>query len=307
LNRKARRHAVGGSSVALGEVVVRFQVDPMTETGTPTLVAALLAAAADRRSGTFVIDAGTTPTRLAFVRGELLLCGDPARSRDAALRCLNLRSVRWTFEESVDSVALASGVPTRLEPLLQAAAAKLPSGPPSVPKPVVSLPTPSRAIAASALKRLHDDVKKRTAFSTPPAFTPHGPPRAAEGDARPPAKKTIVVVDDDGATRAMIARALSPAYAIVEAETGLGALELLGRIPPPSVIVLDVMLPEVDGVTIARKLKGHPTLKDVPIVFVTAKSAPADVLEGIGAGAKHYLTKPFSVAALVQAVEKLTK
>jgi CheY-like chemotaxis protein len=283
----------------------------MSETGAPTLVAALLAAAAERRSGTFVVEAGATPTRLAFLRGELLLCGEHALARDEAIRCLTLHDVPWTFEQSVDSSALANGAPTRLEPLLQAAAAALSSAKQSRTKPGETAPTPSRAIAAGALKRLHEDVKKREAQRTPAALTARQPASPMGGAWRsgiePGGKRTVVVVDDDDSIRAMIARVLSPTFDVLEASTGLVALELLGRIPPPSLILLDVMLPEVDGVAVARKLKAQPALRDVPIVFVTAKNAPADILKGIDAGASHYLTKPFSIVALKQVVEKLAR
>jgi putative two-component system response regulator len=420
----------------------------MGDPSAPSLAAALLAAAAERRSGTFVVHAGPTATRVAFVRGELFLVEDSSAARDELVRCLALPNVKWTLEQSVDASTLTNGVATPLDPLLRAAAGRPSSL--SSSKPAVTAATPARALAASALKRLHEDVRKRTgAVATPAAFSPSSAEdelrkgkaflregavaralrhlqRAAElrpsslpyrlyaqwaevhdavtgstgsasgedtaasvlsldrlakravqedpafafglyvlgrlalrdgdkvaavrhfrqasnldpelldaarqarllaavGDGVPPetaaappsgrlapsasggVRKRILVVEDDPQTRAFMARALSPAFEVAEASTGLGALELLGKGPPPSLILLDVMLPGIDGVTIARKLKLHPTLKDVPIVFVTAKTAPSDVLQGIDAGAKHYLTKPFSVASLIQVVERLAK
>jgi CheY-like chemotaxis protein len=169
--------------------------------------------------------------------------------------------------------------------------------------------TLSRASAACALKRLHADIKRRLSVATPPAFSPSAASPECIPTAAPAVagRRTVVVVEDDEATRALIARALSPAFDVVQACTGLGALELLGRIPAPSLIVLDVGLPEIDGVMVARKLKTHPVLKDVPVVFVTARVTPSDVGHGIAAGAKHYLTKPFSVVTLVQVVQKHAK
>jgi len=158
-------------------------------------------------------------------------------------------------------------------------------------------------MAASALKRLHDDVKRRGG-ALPPPPTPGPAFLPSPGGEK---KRVVVVVEDDAAIRALIARALSSSFDVAEASTGLGALELLGRMPAPNLILLDVMLPEVDGVTIARKLKAHPALKHVPIVFVTAKDAPHDVAQGIGAGATQYLTKPFSIKTLQEVVDRLAK
>ncbi len=116
-----------------------------------------------------------------------------------------------------------------------------------------------------------------------------------------------MVVEDDANIRTMIVRALSSRYKLVEANDGLHASELLTQMPPPALIICDVMMPRVDGFSLVRVLKGDDKLKGVPILFLTAKSSPADVTQGIGLGARHYMTKPFKLPELVERVEKLAK
>lgn len=140
-----------------------------------------------------------------------------------------------------------------------------------------------------------------------------GPPKIA-GSASPASpvapsspERTVLVVEDDPSLRTMMVRALSTRYRVEQADDGIAAMELLGHIAPPSLIVLDVMMPRVDGISFAKKLKTDPRLKNVPVLFVSARSSASDVVEGIQAGAKQYLTKPFSIAALLAKVDKLAK
>ncbi len=121
------------------------------------------------------------------------------------------------------------------------------------------------------------------------------------------AARTILVVEDDRTVREMIARALSGKYRIVEASDGLHASELLTQMAPPSLIICDVMMPRVDGFSLVRLLKANDKLKSVPILFLSAKTAAADVMQGISLGARHYMAKPFKVQELVERVEKLVK
>jgi DNA-binding response OmpR family regulator len=116
-----------------------------------------------------------------------------------------------------------------------------------------------------------------------------------------------MVVEDDQSIREMIARALSRKYQIIEAKDGMHASELLAQMPPPSLIICDVMMPRVDGFTLVRLLKNDADLKSVPILFLTARGTPGDVTQGITLGARHYMTKPFKLPELIERVEKLVK
>ena len=72
----------------------------------------------------------------------------------------------------------------------------------------------------------------------------------------------------------------------------------------PDVIVTDLMMPRMDGLTLATKLKADPVLGRVPVVMLTAKTQARDVIAGINAGARHYVTKPFKTEELVGKVRK---
>lgn len=90
---------------------------------------------------------------------------------------------------------------------------------------------------------------------------------------------------------------------VVTANNGEDALEkaVLGR---PDVIVTDVMMPKMDGLTLAKALKEDPALATVPVVMLTAKVGPRDVIAGINAGARFYVTKPFKTDELISKVRK---
>lgn len=108
----------------------------------------------------------------------------------------------------------------------------------------------------------------------------------------------ILVVEDDYDTRRMMATMLAPLGDVVTASDGEEALEaLVDR--RPDLVVTDVMMPKLDGFALTRLVKGDVALERIPILMVTAKNLPKDVIEGINAGARFYLTKPFSPSELV--------
>jgi CheY-like chemotaxis protein len=126
--------------------------------------------------------------------------------------------------------------------------------------------------------------------------------RAKEGD-----RRAVLVVEDDESVRALLVRALGIQYKVLEAADGLAALELLRKIPAPDVILCDVMMPRMNGYALARMLKADPVLKAIPIVFLTARGSAKDVVEGINAGARHYIAKPFSVKDVLEKVRKIVQ
>lgn len=71
----------------------------------------------------------------------------------------------------------------------------------------------------------------------------------------------------------------------------------------PDLVILDIMLPRKDGLTLLRELRSHPTTAEIPIVLLTAKTQGSDQLRGFQAGADEYITKPFSPAVLTNTVE----
>ena len=129
---------------------------------------------------------------------------------------------------------------------------------------------------------------------------------AAKGRSIPPAAaKSVLVVEDDTAIRELIVKSLSSRYRVHQAKDGLAAAELLDSIDVPDLLLCDIMMPRVDGLSLVRMIRGSVKLKGIPIIFLTAKGAPEDVVKGINAGARHYLSKPFSMKILLEKVANL--
>ena len=117
----------------------------------------------------------------------------------------------------------------------------------------------------------------------------------------------ILIVDDIEANRDIIeARLRSHGYELIQAADGEEALMATKR-HQPDLILLDVMMPKLDGIEVTRRLKGDASLPFTPIVLVTAKGDSKDVVAGLDAGADEYLTKPIDQAALVARVKSMLR
>jgi DNA-binding response OmpR family regulator len=116
----------------------------------------------------------------------------------------------------------------------------------------------------------------------------------------------LFVVDDDPDIRTMLVKALGPFFTIYEGRDGEEARALFDALPPPQGLVCDIMMPRLDGLGLAKILRKSPSLERLPILFLTAKGAPLDLVAGINAGARHYVTKPFKVADVVAKVRSMT-
>ncbi|HEY9180497.1 MAG TPA: response regulator [Candidatus Baltobacteraceae bacterium] len=115
--------------------------------------------------------------------------------------------------------------------------------------------------------------------------------------------KHILVVDDDRNLRKIIQTNLELAgYDVTTAANGEDALRLLDSMQP-DLIVLDVMMPVMDGYEVARRIRRHPSNTHVPIIMLTAKSEVEDKLAGFEAGADDYITKPFGPQELLARVK----
>ncbi len=114
----------------------------------------------------------------------------------------------------------------------------------------------------------------------------------------------ILIVDDEELNREVILEILAECpYQLSTAENGRIAWEMLQRTPRSfDVILLDRMMPEMDGMELLRRIKADAVLQHCPVIMQTAKSAKEDVLEGIKAGAYYYLTKPFEEERLLSIV-----
>ncbi|MBI3977498.1 MAG: response regulator [Chloroflexi bacterium] len=95
-------------------------------------------------------------------------------------------------------------------------------------------------------------------------------------------------------------------YEILEASDGEAALDLARRMRP-QLVLLDVVMPRLDGLEVCRRLKADPSLRGIKVVMLTGKSSPVDWIHGKAAGADEYLTKPFSPPDLVSLVARLVQ
>ena len=117
--------------------------------------------------------------------------------------------------------------------------------------------------------------------------------------------KRILLVDDEPNILLAIEFLLKKeGYTIKKAFDGLQALELAVSFQP-DIIVLDVMMPELDGFEVAQRIRNTPTLEDVRIIFLTARGTPNDKMTGYSSGGEVYLIKPFDNDELVRTVKEL--
>jgi class 3 adenylate cyclase/CheY-like chemotaxis protein len=117
----------------------------------------------------------------------------------------------------------------------------------------------------------------------------------------------ILIVDDNEANRDILARRLEAnGYALAFAADGEQALER-ARSLLPDLILLDVMMPKLDGLEVCRRLKADKSLPFIPIILVTARSDTKDVVAGLDGGGDEYLTKPVDQAALVARVRSILR
>ncbi|OQB18387.1 MAG: Transcriptional regulatory protein TcrA [Deltaproteobacteria bacterium ADurb.Bin207] len=121
------------------------------------------------------------------------------------------------------------------------------------------------------------------------------------------AKKRILIVEDDPSVRTLLEKALALDYEIESVADGVAAVRRISQPPAADVILCDIMLPGVDGFEVARRAKASSHWSNVPIVFLTARTTPKDVILGIQAGARHYLTKPFKIQEVLDKLARITR
>lgn len=117
----------------------------------------------------------------------------------------------------------------------------------------------------------------------------------------------IIVIEDESDILEVIAYNLRrEGYEVLVSQDGEEGLEQIER-SAPDLVVLDLMLPTIDGLEICRKLKTDPVTRSIPVVIVTAKGEESDIVLGLGVGADDYVTKPFSPKELVARVKAVLR
>lgn len=117
------------------------------------------------------------------------------------------------------------------------------------------------------------------------------------------AKQHILVVEDDADIRELVTYNLKrDGYLVTSTPNGMEGLRL-ARADKPHLLVLDLMLPDINGIEVCRQMKQGAETKNIPIIMLTAKGEEADVVTGLAAGADDYVVKPFSPKVLVARIK----
>jgi phosphoserine phosphatase RsbU/P len=116
-------------------------------------------------------------------------------------------------------------------------------------------------------------------------------------------KKTVLVVDDAPANIHVVNEILHDTYKVRIATNGAKGLELAKSIPSPDLILLDVIMPGMDGYEVCARLKAGPATRDIPVIFLTGQTESADETRGFAVGAVDYIHKPFSPAVVAARVQ----
>jgi DNA-binding response OmpR family regulator len=115
--------------------------------------------------------------------------------------------------------------------------------------------------------------------------------------------KKIALIEDDSDLFALLKYNLEKeGFALVGMQTGKGAIELCLR-ERPDLVLLDIMLPDSDGIDICKGLRKHPELAHIPIIFLTARASEADRILGLELGANDYIVKPFFIRELIARIK----
>ncbi len=115
-------------------------------------------------------------------------------------------------------------------------------------------------------------------------------------------KATILIVDDEPANLKVLTTVLQGEYRVRAAKSGQQALETMGQDPRPDLVLLDIMMPEMDGFQVLGKMREDPVLRDVPVIFVTALDDEGNEQQGLNAGAVDYITKPIKTPLVLARV-----
>ena len=113
----------------------------------------------------------------------------------------------------------------------------------------------------------------------------------------------MIIEDEEDAAELFAEMMRVSGYRVVKTSKSAPAIAMMTA-EKPDVILLDIMMPEISGLDILRQMRSDPALENIPVVVITAKGMPADIKNGMEAGASTYLTKPVGFLDLKEAVER---
>jgi CheY-like chemotaxis protein len=118
------------------------------------------------------------------------------------------------------------------------------------------------------------------------------------------APAVVLVVDDTPANIHLLSGILKGRYKVKAATNGAKALQIARKAPRPDMILLDVMMPEIDGHEVCRRLKEDPQTSDIPVIFVSGNVDDTERYTGLQLGAVDYIGKPVDPAILLASIER---
>lgn len=125
---------------------------------------------------------------------------------------------------------------------------------------------------------------------------------------KPPVAPSLFLVEDDSVVRMLLEHLFRRrGFTVYCATDGQQALSLISELPAPDSILLDVLLPHVDGLELLKHIRRHETWRGVPIVMLTSKAHEKDITRAFEYGADDYITKPFRAEEVIVRVKRLLK
>lgn len=117
-------------------------------------------------------------------------------------------------------------------------------------------------------------------------------------------QKIVLIIEDEEDAAELFAEMMRVSgFRVLKTSKSTQALALMNA-DKPDIVLLDIMMPEISGLDILRQMRRDSTLADIPVIVITAKGMPADIKNGMEAGASTYLTKPVGFLELKEAVER---
>ncbi len=116
-------------------------------------------------------------------------------------------------------------------------------------------------------------------------------------------KKILIVEDEESLLKLESILLISKGFEVKGVPNGRAALEAVAE-DKPDLVLLDIMLPEIDGFEVCRQLKSDPATRHIPVIMLTAKKSREDMVRGEKVGADWYITKPFKSAMVIETIQR---
>lgn len=116
-------------------------------------------------------------------------------------------------------------------------------------------------------------------------------------------KPKILIVDDEPINLTVLRKLLNPYFRVQVCKTGEGALQAAGMEPLPEMVLLDIMMPGMDGYTVLARMHENPATREIPVIFISALDSIVDEEKGFRLGAVDYITKPFRPVIVLERIK----